>query len=277
MARTINGILCQEISSGYTESAELGTGVQSRKGFLCSWGDRFTVAQGLLGYTQAASKGAPITFFYPARHPELLNCYVRRIDFEGVGVPTQGTYQLQYDQVIVWADFGSMRFNPSAQNSFGNGSGGINGFVYAEQKMASSVEWVTIPRRYTKFKTSGKKTGADAGIRLALVEIEITLHALPYMPDKVVLLKSGQINNSPYLGVGTGKLVFNGVTTSESANTDGTYTAEGTFSFTARSQRWDYAFDGDNNRWDQVVWPDGSTPFVTTTDFSTIIPAGYSF
>lgn len=274
MAFTINGILCQEIVAGYTESADLGDGVSSRKGFLCNWADRFTVAQGLLGLTSASGKGSAITLYYPARHPELLNCYVRRIDFEGVGLPSQGPYQLAWDKCIVWAEFGTGRFNPSGALSFGSGS---QGFVYAEQKMASSCEWVTIPRRYTKFKTSGKKTGADAGVRLALVEIEITLHALPYMPDQVVLAKSGQINNAAYLGVGTGKLIFNGVTTSESANTDGTYTAEGTYSFTARTQRWDYGFDGDSNRWDQIVWPDGSTPFISSSDFTTIIPTGYSF
>lgn len=286
MAFTLGGVLCDEISAGYTEAADLGSGVTSTKGFLCDWDDRFKVGRALLGYTSSAGKGkatspgAAITFFYPAAHPELYNCFVQSIRFEGVGAPRQAPYQGGFTKCIVWANFGTMRFNPLglAQNSFGDGN---HGFIYAEQKMSSSAEYVTVPEKYTKFKTSGKKTGGDQGIRLALIQLEITLHALPYMPDFIVQQKSGQINDAAYLGFAAGKLMFNGVTTQESANTDGSYTMEGTYSFTGRSQRWDYGFDGaaagGNGAWDQIVWPDNVTPFISSTSFDTIIPTGYSF
>jgi len=47
MAITINGVSCEEIVHNYGEGATL-QGLSSRKGYLCDWDDRFTVAKGLL-------------------------------------------------------------------------------------------------------------------------------------------------------------------------------------------------------------------------------------
>ncbi len=275
MAFTINGITCEEIVANYSEAADIGTGVTSRKGFLCDWADRFTVARGLLGLTTGAVKRGPVTVNIGASHPELNYCFVRSVEFEPKGRPTQGAKQLAFDKCIVWANFGPGRNVQWGAVGFGDGT---HGFIFAEQKIAVSSEYVTIPGRRMKFYTSNEKVPTEFGFRLAIAELEITLHNLPYMPDYAVFESAGKINNAPFLGVDTGKLMFAGITTQESANTDGTYTLEATYAFTARTQRWDYAFDGLTGKWDLVV--SVGSPYVSPikqADFSTLFPVGYAY
>lgn len=274
MAFTINGIVCQEIVKDYSEQAEIGVGVNSRKGFLCNWTDRFTVAQGLLGFTSATGKNGAVTVQVGAKHPELQYCFVRSVSFEGKGRPQQGAFQMSFDKCIVWAEFGPARNVQWGQVGFGDGT---HGFIYAEQKIATSCEWVTIPGRRSKFKTTGFTIPTEQGFRIGIAEIEITLHDLPYFPDYTVFNMTGKINNAAFLGVATGQLIFNGVTTNETMSSTGVYTLEASYAFTGRTQRWDYGFDGLNNRWDQIVMMDASTPIISSADFSTIFPAGYAF
>lgn len=270
MSVILGGVSCEELVDNYNEFADIGQGTGSRKGYLCDWDQRYAVAQGLLGYTRTSTAGGAISLYLPHKHPQLYNCYCSRVEFEPVGEPSRGPWQVAWTKCKVWASFESARFNLSTLTGFGD-----KGFVYAEQRMSASCEYVTIPRAFTRFKTTNKPTKFDLGIRLALVDIEITLHQMPYMPSTAVFSSAGFINNASYLGVSTGKLLFNGVSTEEVANTAGGYSLDATYSFTARSQRWDYVFDGDNNRWDQAVWPDGSTPFISSMDMSTIIPGAY--
>lgn len=275
MSVTINGITCEEIVRDYQESAEIGTGISSRKGYLCDWNSRFAVAQGLLGFTSAAGKNGPVTVTTGMRHPELAYCFVRAVEFEPKGKPTRGAYQTAWDKCIVWASFGPARNLQWGAVGFGDGT---HGFIYAEQKIATSCEWVTIPGRRLKFYTSNETIKTETGFRIGIAEIEITLHDLPYFPDYTVFNMTGQVNNAPFLGVATGKLVFNGVTTQESASSTGVYTLEATYSFTARTQRWDYGFDGLTNTWDLMVSVGGThTSPITLADFSVIFPAGYYY
>lgn len=271
MAITINGVVCEELVEGFAENVDLLQGFSASKGFLCDWNSRYLVANGLLGLTTVVSIGGLITLHYPAQYPQLPNVqgvYCQRIRIEPRGSPVGSSPQLIWPKAVVWAEYGRLPFfaNPFQQID------PSTPLPYAEQRISASCEWVTIPGQFTKFKTSGIRTGQDKGIRLALAELEIRFPSLPYMPSSVVFSSAGMINNAPFLGVGTCKLIFNGVGTQTTANYDGSYTQEATYSFTARTQRWDYAFDGANNRWDQVVWPDGSTPFITATDFTNLLP-----
>lgn len=268
MAITINGVVCQEIArkDGLRETVGLQTGPEARKGFLCNWADRYKVINGLLGLTQAATIGGPISVYFPARYPEINTIYCHSVDVEPVGSPTQGGAQLAWPQCIVWANYSRLPFFNNYLNAFDPK------LTYCTQRLSSSCEWLTIPKQGTKFVTSGLPTEQDLGVRLALVELEVSFKQVPYLPAAQTYTSAGLINNATFLGVATGHLLYNGCQSDTATNYDGSYTQELNYSFTARSQRWDYAFDYKNNRWDQVVWPDGSTPFITTADFSTILP-----
>ena len=268
MSITINGIACEEIVEGHSESINIMSGPSARKGFLCNWTDRYTVAKGLLGLSTAVSVGGAITLNYPAVYPEINTAYCHTIELQPKGSPTQGTKQLTWPKCIVWANYGRLPFFANSLTQIDP----TNPQVFATQKLASSCEWYTIPQRGAHFKMSTKPINRDAGIRLSLVEIEITFKNMPYMPSPTAFGKSGLINNATFFGVTIGKLLFNGLTTELTANYDGSYSLDATYSLTARSQRWDYGFDPLFNRWDQIVWPDNTTPFITTTDFTQILP-----
>lgn len=271
MAITINGVVCEELVDQFSESVDLLEGFSAVKGFLCDWNSRYLVANGLLGLTTAVSIGGLITLYYPALYPQQPNVpgvYAHRIRIEPRGSPVGSTPQLIWPKAAIWVEYGRLPFFANSLQQIDP----TNPLPYAEQRISVSVEYVTIPRQFTKFKTSGLPTGQNAGVRLGLAEMEIRFPSLPYMPSPVAIANAGLINNAPFLGVGTGKLMFNGVTTQTSANYDGSYTQEGTYSFTARTQRWDYAFDGTSGVWDQVVGTSSGTPFISSGDFTTILP-----
>lgn len=268
MAITINGVVCQELVHGFSETVDIIDGPQARKGYLCNWTDRYTVARGLMGLTSASVVGGTVTVSYPSQYPQISTIYAHSISFEPKGPPLQSTPQLTWSKCVVWAEYARLPFFANVFNQIDPS----RPLVYAEQRIGVSVEWLTIPKQFALFKTSLARTGQDVGIRLALVEMEIRFPQLPYMPSDTAINSAGLINDAPYLGVATGHLIFNGVTTQTTTLYDGSYSQEGVYSFTARSQRWDYAFDGYFNRWDQVVWKDGSTPFIATTSFDGILP-----
>jgi len=280
MATIINGIYCDEIVDGFREAVDFKDGPTARKGFICNWADRFTVARGLLGANNAVHVGGLITIFTPARYPEIPYMYAHTIEIEPKGQPFQGTYQTSWPKAIVWCNYKCMQWafagidDPGAQNQFP----GAN-YIYAEQQMNSSAEWLTVPGHSSLFKSSGKPTGQDYGFRMALVDIIITFHRVPYLPAAQAFSLAGSINSGVFLGVDVGKLMFNGYQTHQTHNTDGTVVTDVTANYQARSVRWDYSFDplaaGGAGAWDQVVKPDGTTPFIESADLSATVPGAF--
>ncbi len=279
MAITIGGILCEEIVADFAERFHLIDGPSADKAFICNWADRYTVAKGILGLNTVVHIGSFITIKVPMQYPEIPYIYAYQIAIKGAGPPYGSSPQFQYPYAVIMVNYKATPWSFAGLDD----PGGFNQidpsspYIYAEQTLSSSAEWLTVPDKYTQFVTTGLSTGSNYGFRLALVDLSITLHRLPYLPATQAFNYAGMINNAPFLGVGTGKLMFNGMTTHQTRSTDGTMNTDATFNFQARSQRWDYGFDGKNNRWDQVVWPDGSTPFITSTDLSIVIPPAYHY
>jgi hypothetical protein len=274
VALTINGVVCQEIVDQFAESFDLLEGPAARKGFLCDWTDRYRVAIGLLGYAHATAIGAGITLLVGASYPELPTLYAHDITIEPKGQPFQGPAQIAWPKCIVWANYRAMQWSFTGLDDQLNQFGGP--WVFAEQQLSSSVEWITVPGRATKFAGSGKQTGQDYAFRIAICDMIVTLHRVPYLPTNQVLGLAGSINNASLFGVGTGKLLFNGCETHRTTSSDGTYNNDVTFKFAARTQRWDYAFDPSVGAWDQVQ-NSGGTPFVPSTDLSIAIPSVFGY
>ncbi len=270
----INGVNCQEIVADFSEEYDILKGPSAKKGFICLWGDRFTVANGLLGLTETASIGGLITLFTPAPYPQIPTMYANRIEIEPKGPPIQSSPQLAYEACIVWTYYNCMPW------SFGTGDDAFNQiapYIYAEQQLNSSVEWVTVPGRATKFVSSGNSTGQDFGFRIAIVDLVITLHRVPYLPSAQVLASAGSINTTTYLGVGPGQLLFNGSQTHRTHTTNGTSSTDVTYLFAARQYPWDWALNPKTGQWEQVVAAIGSSPLIPAIDLSQIIPSTYSF
>ncbi len=287
MAITIGGIVCEEIVGNFAERFHLIDGPTADKAFLCAWADRYTVARGILGLNTAVHIGTFITIRVPLQYPEIPYMYAYQIAIKGVGPPFQSSPQMAFPYAIIMVNYKCSPWSfqgiddPGGQNQIDPS----HPYIYAEQEISSSAEMLTVPGKYAYFKTA---YGSDHhsslipyGFRIALVDLVITLHRLPYLPTSQALNYAGMINDAPFLGVDTGKLMFNGMTTHQTHSTDGTVNTDATFKFQARSIRWDYGYDplaaSGNGAFDQVVRGDFTTPFITSTDLSTVIPGAYAY
>lgn len=284
---TPNGpVVAQEIVDGYEESVHLQYGPRARKGYLVPWSQRFWVAIGFLGLARTTSIGGVITFSTPLQHPELTTCYAHSVDIQGVGSPIQGSRQLAYDQCIVWVNYETLpwSFSPNSQ---------INPnqpVVFAEQKIASSVDAMTLPG----YGLYWAKTGSVAQMqsfqyRMAVIDIEISLKNFPYMPSPAALTQAGTINYQTFFGVAKGSLMFMGVTTQQGSDASGNLIqSEVNYKFTARSLVWNGYYNSDTQSFDTLctsgtyVPPSLGPPFdpgnsiIPYSDFTKIFPAPYS-
>ncbi len=268
----INGVNCQEIVADFSEEYDILKGPSAKKGYICLWGDRFTVANGLLGLTNTSSIGGLINLFTPMAYPQISTMYATHIEIEPKGPPLQSSPQLVFEACIVWAHYNCMPW------SFGAEDDQFNQFlksVYAEQELNSSVEWVSVPGRGTKFVSSGNSTGADYGFRIAIVDLTLTIHRMPYMPAPEVLALAGFINDDTYLGVPPGQLLFNGSKTKRTRLGSGASTTDTTYLFAARQYPWDFALNPKTGAWEQVVTAIGNFPLVQRGDLSQIIPSTF--
>ncbi len=276
----IGGVYCDEIVGNFAERFHLIDGPSADKAFICAWADRYALAKGILGLNTAVHIGAFITIKVPLRYPEIPYMYAYQIAIKGVGPPFQGPVQLSYPYAVVMVNY---KCTPWAFSGFDD-PGGMNQidpsspYIYAEQQMASSAEMLTVPGKYAFFKTAPNNPSLiPYGFRIALVDLTIALHRLPYLPASQAFNYAGMINDKPFLGVDTGKLMFLGMETHQTHSTDGVVNTDATFKFQARSIRWDYGYDGIAGVFDQVVRGDFTTPFITSTDLSVVIPGAYAY
>ncbi len=279
MAIIINGILCQELVEAFGESFDILGGPTARKGFLCDWADRYTVATGMLGLSSTTHIGGSITLLTPLQYPERTTMFARHIEIRGVGPPTQGVVQLQWPKAVLSVEYACLPWSfPGIDYPGFNQIDPTHPYIWAEQNFSFGSEFITVPGKAVKFAISGKPLQQDWGFSSPKLDMQITLKNVPYMPSTAVLAAmAAPVNSALYLGVAAGFLLFNGAETHVTRSSDGTYTQEVTYSFSYRPiAPWDYTFDGTTGIWDQVVAAVGGAPVITRSDLSTIIPAFYT-
>lgn len=273
MSIIINGITCEEIVADLTEDFDLHQGPRMRKGYLCSWADRFTVAQGLLGLSTTVSYGGVVTFLEPSSYPQLGTAWCFRVEIEPKGPPSQGEF-LEFTNAIVWGHYRSQpwnfqgfdyqQLNPQAP------------YIYAKQNIKFSTETITIPGQYCWFTSAGKLIGQDYGFPVPVAEMEITLIRIPYLPaQEIITAQANPLNEYAFLGCDPGTLFFRGGVNHQTHDTAGNNTADLTLVFAYRPIPWDQAWNG--TEWDTVVIGHGATAaFLGRSDLSTLIPSYYN-
>ncbi len=276
MAQTIAGIVCQELVEAFGEGFDSTGGPTARKGYLCAWVDRYTVANGLLGLSNTTNVGGGITLTTPAQYPQRTTMYATNIEIRGAGPPTQGTQQLQYTYAVLMVSYQCLPW--SFQGVDFMQLDYTHPFIYAEQSFNFTSEWITVPGRNTYYLTSWptKKLDQDWGFRSPIVNFTITLKYVPYLPVAQILIASqSPINSTTFLGCSPGFLLFNGADSHSTRAVDGTFTQEVSYSFSYRPiAPWDYVFNGSLPGWDRVVDSAGN-PIQQRSDISTVFPSGY--
>jgi hypothetical protein len=197
MAVVINGVLAQELVEGYSEGADILSGFVATKKYLVSWPQRFTFVHGVLGLSSTVSVGGLITISYPLAYPEiasessnsLASCYASTVEIHPVGNPTQGTNNIAYPYCIVTVRFRA--FNWSFQGIDYQQIQPLSPFIYCEQHITYSSEYITIPGTSVYWQSTGvplSTTGdANWGFLVPQAELNISLKNCPYLPAQSTL------------------------------------------------------------------------------------------
>ena len=287
MAVIINGITCQEIVHDYDEEFDIMGGPSAVKKYLCPWADRFTVAHGFLGLSSASSPGALIRLLLPLPYPELAaestntlaSMYARNVKIQGVGLPFQGANNIAFPNAVVTVTYGN--FPWTFQGIDYNQLDPTRPYIYAEQHIDFSSEWITVPGTSVYVKPAAtiiplNQAGqATWGFFSPLAEMTITLKQVPYLPAPATLnALQAPISSTTYLGVAAGFLMFGGGQDQRTKSSDGTQTSDFTLSFKYRPiAPWDYVYV--QGTWVQVTNSSGGS-VIPRSDLSTIIPSAYS-
>ncbi len=280
----INGVTCQEEVVDNSEAFDVMTGPQATKAFICDWNSRWQVIVGLLGLNSAVHIGGLITLNLPMRYPDFqqtaVSLYAASVAIQGIGKPYQNTYSVGYTIARIIVNYRSFpwSFAGLGSNDFNNQIDPAHPYVYAEQNMSFTSEWITVPGKSVFWKSSGKPLGSEApwGFRSPIVNFTIDLKYVPYIPaGAIIQATAAPINSATYLGAAAGQLLFNGAESHQARMSDGSLTQSVAYSFSYRPiAAWDFAYNGDLPGWDQVVDKTG-TNIQQRSDLSTVIPTSY--
>lgn len=283
MSITINGVSCEEIADGFEEAIDQA-GPHAIKAYLCDWSSRYSVANGLVGFSSVSGSGdvPTATIVPPHLYPESKNMYCHTVSIRGGGKPTQGTKQIQWEKAIVTANYGVAQWgaidDPSGANQFSPDEK----FVYATQELDFGGEYITIPNQaYEYFDgTTRTKTGQDFGIFVPIIELNLTFHRLPYLPmGSARTAVQSPLNDRTFLGAAAGTVRFNGCRTKRTASSDGTIVQEVTFSFSHRpTADWNYGIHPTTGAWTKIVKPGTSTTFQAYSNLNALLfPDAYKY
>jgi hypothetical protein len=283
MAVTINGIFCNELVDSYTESYDIQSGPSAIKGYICGWADRFTVIHGILGLQSTPALGGLITLNLPMAYPELAaestnalaSMYARSVQVYGKGPPIQGANNIAFTSAVIYVTFGSFPWTFSGIDFFQLDP--VHPYIWAEQNIDFSSEWITVPGKSVFFKTTPARLDQPYGFFSPMADMSITLKNVPYLPSAQILSSmQAPINSVAYLQCNPGFLMFKGGHSHRVMTSDGTQAIDLELSFSFRSiARWDQVYHGAANAWDQVVNASG-TPIIGSSDLSVIIPSAYN-
>lgn len=270
---TINGVNVLELREGFQESIQEG-GPRATKLFLCDWGYRYQLANGLLGLSSAS--GTSISFTPPNVYPESQNLVATSILIRGIGGLYEGPKQIAFDKAVVTAQYGVMPFGTLP----GSDPGNLNSFdpstplIYCTQELDFGFMAVPLPKR-TVFANSKLVDGMTVVRNLAVVTMRITLFRMPYLISASVRQKAGKINSSSFLGCATGTLRYDGTRTHREPQPDGSLAQRTEIAFAYRpEQPWDYVPDpAGTDTWYQAKV--NSVSIIPSVSFTDIIPTAY--
>jgi hypothetical protein len=283
MSVLIGGIACEEIVADLEEGIDANQGPTASKSYLCDWKDRYTVANTLLGVS-SGSAGGTISFTLPFAYPESQNMYAQNITLKGKGQPSQGKKQLAFEKAIVAVHFNVLRYSPIPPLS-GVDPQSIDPtepILYATQELDFTVETITLPGSGLQL-ADGSSVNEDFGLQVPIVQFNVTLHKVPFLPAaQVIAALKAPLNSAPLWGCDIRTLRFNGAKTTRTTNADGTYTQDAHYSFsyfaignTKNLATWSAKPNPKNaGQWLEVLTTSGDN-ILDTSDLRLVFPLGY--
>lgn len=248
------GIAYCEPVEGIEEGADRN-GVYARKPYLCAYADRWKFLRELRGYSTVS--GGKVLRHPPAVYPDnkLLYADDARVSPLITGV-RQGVNQVTFDYAKIDVTFKTPDYN--YESGGGTGEPAVDGVTYGTVRLAFAGEFVTIPGRKARFKTSGEALDSNPGVLVPNLEYSITRHQIPYLPVTIIKGLVGKINSAAWLGFDAETVLFVGGEADRSATSEGLQAWTIDFKFLWRPVSWNMGLTT-NRTWEYVVF-NGSNP-----------------
>lgn len=233
-----------------------------------NWADSDLVINALKGIT--TSVGGKITRGLPHQHPLSPNLYCQTARGEGVGGPVlnnnglpnydggakiRATYRASVlEGVLQAADdpFGFQQIDPTTP------------LLWCTQELDFDTETVVIPNHSFTWASDGKLASVPYKATIGITIMRLTFHRVPAMPMGIFRQYRGKVNNAPFLGGDTGKVLFKGGSTVRDYNTDGTVVQKVTLNLFERDQPWYNSLRPDKLVWDALIDGTGSKSYTVT-------------
>jgi len=277
MAIIVDSITAQELIAGNTEGGS-NRGPDATKSYLVEWHDRIPFANALLGFSSGSGPSSGIGFQPPHQHPEVTNAWAQRVTMRGVGKPSQGPKQIQFEKAIVTVNYGFPEFpgfnfatiDPQGQQSFDPATP----FTYATQEFDFGGEYQTIPGSFCQFE-DGTIIKERVTEFIGITKMNLTLHWMAYLPRNV-LSYNGRTNDRTFLTGAPGKVRFEGARTSIAFQSDGSARQEVHLSFTYRDVApWGFV-RRKVGEWEEVL-TQTADPIVERKNLMDLIPDAYKY
>ena len=135
---------------------------------------------------------------------------------------------------------------------------------------------VTLPKSSVTLANGHKLKDLPYAFPLVHAIMTIQLHRVPYLPAaQIVTAMQNPLNNTTFLGVAAGHLLFAGCDNQMNAASDGTYTQSLTYVFDYRSLlAHDETFDPDGSSGPQQVRYNGAA-ILGRSNLAALIPSAY--
>jgi hypothetical protein len=210
---------------------------------ILNWQDTDLFCNALMGYARVT--GTPgnftVTRGVPHQHPLSPNLYcISATVVQGLGTPVLSpTGYPNYDGgAFIQAEYRCAPFNFGGGQDLNNQIDPATPLAWCTQELDHATETFTVDQ--------ADKTKPPAKIQVPITILNLTFHKLPYLPTPQMRLLRGRVNSTPFLGAGTGQVLFKGGSTHREFNVDGTVVQELKMTF----------YERDSN----FLWNSGPSP-----------------
>lgn len=206
----------------------------------------------------------------PFECPHANGLYAFASRWESLGELVIGSSPVTYSDVRVDVQYRPLMF------STGSGGGFLDPYymqsvttdpeenaamIWATQEVEHSTEAYQVPNGALVFSDEPDvEVGAPQHVEVAILDVYITFHRVPYLPRWLFYLADQDVNDRTFLGFGPGRVRFVGFTTQLTTWVGGFRTRTVRMHFRVRSQSWNRMLDASGN-WRLVQGRNGEEPY----------------
>lgn len=249
-------------------------GPQLQANFVIAWADAFKFYNEVIGLGTVVGIGAPGASG-PWRYPPeprmvAISCEIEPFSLPPGGPPDPGASKglaagEYWGKASASVTFGipaaavqdSSVDDPANQMQFDP----ANPITMCTQEVEVSNEFITLPEGTYKYKGTEVSVGSSVGRRLVNAVLTLKFPRVPYIPWGHLRSFLGTINSDAVLGCQRGTLLFEGFSTTQTAQSDGTRDKTLTLKFHYRAASWNTVLRPDTGYFTEIRDRAGNPPY----------------